>query len=61
MKISKYETNLKTNIKEIKFSLVFELMSCFFQIANAAYNTYIQEAHGPHRSPEKTVQINKHI
>ena len=20
-----------------------------------------QEAHGPHRSPEKTVQINKHI
>ena len=25
--------------------------------------TYIpkQEAHGPHRSPEKTVQINKHI
>ena len=23
--------------------------------------TYKQEAHGPHRSPEKTVQINKHI
>ena len=22
---------------------------------------YKQEAHGPHRSPEKTVQINKHI
>ena len=48
MKISKYETNLKTNIKEIKFSgffftfsLVFEIMSCLFQIANAAYNTYI--------------------
>ena len=20
-----------------------------------------QEAHGPHRSPEKTIQINKHI
>ena len=26
------------------------------------YNTLSkQEAHGPHRSPEKTVQINKHI
>ena len=24
-------------------------------------NKFKQEAHGPHRSPEKTVQINKHI
>ena len=24
-------------------------------------NSPKQEAHGPHRSPEKTVQINKHI
>ena len=23
-------------------------------------NSFEQEAHGPHRSPEKTVQINKH-
>ena len=32
----------------------------------STYNKHImaknkQEAHGPHRSPEKTVQINKHI
>ena len=25
------------------------------------YYTSEQEAHGPHRSPEKAVQINKHI
>ena len=25
------------------------------------YDLYKQEAHGPHRSPEKTVQINKHM
>ena len=25
------------------------------------YGTMEQEAHGPHRSTEKTVQINKHI
>ena len=25
------------------------------------YIKFQQEAHGPHRSPEKTVQINKHI
>ena len=30
--------------------------------SNDAFVTQIkQEAHGPHRSPEKTVQINKHI
>ena len=25
------------------------------------HNNKKQEAHGPHRSPEKTVQINKHM
>ena len=29
--------------------------------ARASNPLYKQEAHGPHRSPEKTVQINKHI
>ena len=30
------------------------------QVFTAA-KTRKQEAHGPHRSPEKTVQINKHM
>ena len=28
---------------------------------NEIMQLYKQEAHGPHRSPEKTVQINKHV
>ena len=31
------------------------------QFATEAAELKKQEAHGPHRSPEKTVQINKHI
>ena len=32
-----------------------------FADKNVSNNFFKQEAHGPHRSPEKTVQINKHI
>ena len=32
---------------------ILDFKQCFFYIE--------QEAHGPHRSPEKTFQINKHI
>ena len=33
----------------------------FFNVIVQDRENTRQEAHGPHRSPEKTVQINKHI
>ena len=41
----------------IKINNKREKLTTFFYKKNQKK----QEAHGPHRSPEKTVQINKHI
>ena len=36
-------------------------LSSITEVLFSFQNSFQQEAHGPHRSPEKTVQINKHI
>ena len=39
----------------------FKLLNKYDNIITLIKRRRKQEAHGPHRSPEKTVQINKHI
>ena len=50
-------TDLKLKVNEQTIYLCVHVLSCMSN--DKLLNK--QEAHGPHRSPEKTVQINKHI
>ena len=52
--VQKITVLLLTSIKTL-----FLFSHCINQFAKECFSK--QEAHGPHRSPEKTVQINKHI
>ena len=48
--------------EECRQTSFFPKKSYFFYLSRPPDHFYTeQEAHGPHRSPEKTVQINKHI
>ena len=49
------ESNLV--LKKIVFSVLESILLVMIHFALI----FTQEAHGPHRSPEKIVQINKHI
>ena len=49
----------KNNIK--LFSTLKQVVRFLNICTIAMVFNHKQEAHGPHRSPEKTVQINKHI
>ena len=60
----KVEVNLKRKYGLINITIVLSKHSTLATFATRikmAVNFILQEAHGPHRSPEKTVQINKHI
>ena len=50
----------KKTFKHGKF-YVFSLLCYSLPLEKGMALHLKQEAHGPHRSPEKTVQINKHI
>ena len=48
---------------QVQFKFYIDLIICKKKTKKQkkTHHMYQQEAHGPHRSPEKTVQINKHI
>ena len=50
-----------TNSKKKSYRQVPVQHACFSPMKNRAQKIKKQETHGPHRSLEKTVQINKHI
>ena len=73
---SEYDSEFHTKIDKFSFVFNISCCLLVFSLGNLKYILYIfgafftkefttsykkQEAHGPHRSPEKTVQINKHI
>ena len=62
---SLYVDDFDINPKKKMNSVERQLQLCFHKIQNWANenvaSNFQQETHGPHRPPEKTVQINIHI